>query len=252
MMSDKIIQAKKVAVISHNYNRLNRFGFQDFTEHFSQINMVCDRNGCDTILYALFSWDEQSPVQRTRKTIFDGLKNVESVIIEVGNKKSLRKVVEIWLNDEESPKMIEQFFARSNEPYERKRDFIHDIGHRVFGNTIIILCGESNIINFIPSNSTFRDDFGLNKILKVNDVKVILNPLHDYMTRYEMKKKRSYLSSERRAVITVWNQGKRKGEARVPWTFFRDGKDMTEQVREISPNIASRPDIRIGIIPDIL
>ena len=71
------------------------------------------------------------------------------------------------------------------------------------------------------------------------------------MTRYEMKKKRAYYSLQGRTVVTVWNQGKRKGEAPIPWTVFHDGKDLTGRVKEIRLNIESRPDIRIGIVPDI-
>jgi hypothetical protein len=251
MANWKAFLVKKVAVVSHNYNLINRYGHQDFAEHFSQINKVCDSKACDTILYSLFTWDEKSPVPRNCQNIFKNLKNVKCIILEVGNKKSVRKVVEVWLKDEEQPRLLEQYFAKSSEPYELKREFIRDIRKRVFGNGIIIICGESNIANYVPKDGSFKDPFNFSDNLKSSGVKFVFNPLHDYMTRYEMKKKRGYYSKNKRAVITVWNQGKRKGEAAIPWTFFYNGEDMTVKVQEISPQIAVRPDIRIGIIPEI-
>jgi len=242
---------KKVAVVSHNYNLLNRYGDQGFTEHFAQINKVCDSEACDTILYALFTWDEKSPVPRNNQNIFNNLKNIKCVILEVGNKKSVRKVVEVWLKNEEQPHLLEQYFAKSSDPYAHKREFIRNIRNRIFGNGIVVICGESNIANFAPKEGSFKDPFSFNSILKSNGVKFIFNPLHDYMTRYEMKKKRGYYSKDQRAVITVWNQGKRKGESAIPWTFFYNGEDLTGKVQELPRQIATRPDIRIGIVPDI-
>jgi hypothetical protein len=251
MTNWKDFLVKKVAVVSHNYNLLNRYGDHDFTEHFAQINKVCDGKACDTILYSLFTWDEKSLVPRNCQNIFNSLKNVKCIILEVGNKKSVRKVVEVWLKDKEQPLILEQHFAKSSDPHEQKREFIRNIRNRIFGNGIIVICGESNIANFAPKEGSFKDPFNLNDILKSSGVKFVFNPLHDYMTRYEMKKKRGYYSRDKRAVITVWNQGKRKGEAAIPWTLFYNGEDLTGKVQEMPRQIAARPDIRIGIMPDI-
>ena len=77
MANWKDFLVKKVAVVSHDYNLINRYGHQDFAEHFSQINKVCDSKGCNTILYSLFTWDEKSPVPRNHQSVFEGLKNIE-------------------------------------------------------------------------------------------------------------------------------------------------------------------------------
>ena len=42
MTNWKDFLVKKVAVVSHDYNLINRYGHQDFAEHFSQINKLCD------------------------------------------------------------------------------------------------------------------------------------------------------------------------------------------------------------------
>lgn len=251
MSNRKDLNMNRIAVVSHNYNMLNRYGHQDFAEHFSQIHHICDTEGCDTILYSLFTWDERSPVSRNHDAFFGGLSNLKCIIVEVGNKSSVQKVVEIWVRNNERPHLAEQTFAKSSEPFECKREFIRDIHKRVIGNGLIVICGESNITNYSPDTGGYKDPFGFNDILRTLGVKIVFNPLHDYMTRYEMKKKRAYYSLQGRTVVTVWNQGKRKGEAPIPWTVFQDGKDLTGRVKEIRHNIASRPDIRIGIVPDI-
>lgn len=250
MSEQKNISVKKVAVVSHNYNLSNSHGHQDFAEHASQIHAVCDGEGCDTILYSLFTWDESSPIRRNYQTIFGDLKCIRCVILEVGNKKSTNKIVEVWLKDEEMPRIMEQCFAKSSDPYERKREFIRSIPRRIIGNSLVAICGESNIANYMPSNGNFRDEFGFNGELKARGIRVVFNPLHDYMTRYEMKRKRAYYSNNQRMVITVWNMGKGR-ESSIPWTVFYNETDITVQVREVSPRISGRSDIRIGIVPEI-
>jgi len=250
MADPKNFKIKKVAVISHNYNLTNIYGHQDFAEHFPQIHTVCDGEGCDTILYSLFTWDENSPIQRNHHTLFGDLKNVRCVILEVGNKKSTNKFLEVWLREEEKPRIMCQCFAKSSEPYDNKRDFINNIPTRVIGNSLVAICGESNIANYMPSTGNFRDEFNFNGILESRGIRVVINPVHDYMTRYEMKKKRAYYSRKQRMVITVWNMGRGK-ESAIPWTVFYNEKDITEQVREVSPQINDRSDVRIGIVPEV-
>ena len=250
MPEQKNFSIKKVAVVSHNYNLYNSHGHQDFAEHASQIHSVCDGEGCDTILYSLFTWDENSPIQRNHKSLLGDLKSVRCVILEVGNKKTTNKSVEAWLKEEERPRIMDQCFAKSSDPYDRKREFIRSIPKRIIGNSLVAICGESNIANYMPSNGNFRDEFGFNCELEALGIRVVFNPLHDYMTRYEMKKKRAYYSKNQRMVITVWNMGRGR-ESSIPWTVFYNEEDITAQVREVSPQIDGRSDIRIGIVPEI-
>ena len=248
MTEQKSFNVKKVAVVSHNYNLSNSHGHQDFAEHTSRIHSVCDGEWCDTLLYSLFTWDENSPIRRNHQTIFGELKNVRCVILEVGNKKTPNKFVEVWLKEEERPRIMSQCFAKSSDLYERKRDFIRSIPKRIVGNALIAICGESNIVNYIPSNGNFRDEFAFNGELEARGVRVVFNPLHDYMRRHEMKKKRAYYSRNQRLVITVWNMGRGR-ESSIPWTVFYNEANITTQVREVLPQIKGRLDIRIGIVP---
>lgn len=240
----------RVAVISHNYNVVNCYGHKDFAEHFHQINRVCDEKGCDTILYPLFTWDENSTVERDYGTIFANLTSVRCIIIEIGSMESKNKVVEVWLRDEDSPRILQQCFGKSKEPCECKERFIRDIPQRIIGNSLLMICGESNIVTLVRKDGSFNDPFGFNQAFDSPGPKIILNPLHDYMSRYEMRLKRRYFSRNGRTVISVWNQGKKKGEARLPWTLFVDGDERTHEIQEIPSPIAPRPDIRIGIVPE--
>ena len=67
---------------------------------------------------------------------------------------------------------------------------------------------------------------------KDKNVNVILNPIHDRMTRYEMKLKRAFLSENGKWVISVWNKGRKNinGQTRdgknPAWTVFYDGKEL--------------------------
>jgi hypothetical protein len=78
---------------------------------------------------------------------------------------------------------------------------------------------------------------------------VILNPIHDYMRRYEMRKKRELYSRAGRTVVSVWNRGNRgrRGEAHEPWTVYHDGESHTNAVRAVAAPDC-RADVQIGVV----
>ena len=98
----------------------------------------------------------------------------------------------------------------------------------------------------IRSSDDFYDPFGFVQALDELSISVLLNPIHDYMRRYEMKKKRAHYSKNGRTVISIWNRGKGR-EPDLPWTVFHDGCEATSSVRELPKVIAERADIRVGI-----
>jgi hypothetical protein len=82
-------------------------------------------------------------------------------------------------------------------------------------------------------------------------VNVILNPVHDFMAMchgIDVRKKRQYYSCHGRTVVSVWNEGGKRGDADVPWTVFHDGNDRTESVAELPSPLPERSDIRIGTL----
>lgn len=239
---------QRIAVIAHDYTVCDSRGLYDYSEHFSKINQVCDAHGCDTILYALYTWDQASPTNRTHAAIFDGLENVQRIVLEVGQRFTGYDHVELWTKQNSLPAFAVQRFAKSTEKDDLKRDFIQELPSRLVSNGLLVLCGESNITSLTRSTGAFRDPFNFVEQLQKLDVNVLLNPIHDYMRRYEMKEKRKFYSMNGRSVVSVWNKGKGK-EAELPWTLFHDGKDRTEQIREEVPRpFRERPDIRIGVL----
>jgi hypothetical protein len=244
--SPAVDQIRKVALVSHDYNVTDSRGMYDYSEHFARINKLCDEEGCDTILYALYTWDRDSAVPRNHDSIFGGLANVRRVILEVGQPPDSYKHVEVWLRGQQAPMLAHQRFARSLDHDHNKRHFVRDLPTRQMADAALMICGESNIVKLKRASNTFEDPFGFCDYLQRSGTRVVLNPIHDYMTRYEMRAKRCYYSVGGRTVISIWNQGRGK-ESSLPWTVFHNGVERTNTVRELQHPFPDRGDIRIGI-----
>jgi hypothetical protein len=240
-------EIKKVALISHDYNVLDSRGHFDYSEHFGRINKVCDHQGCDTILYALWTIDSTAPLKRTQDTIFRSLSHLQRVIVEIYDPPDSFDHVETWVRGSEHPIVARQRFAQSSASDTEKQQFLNDLTVRQVSSAMLMICGESNITSLVRASGQFNDPYRFIGQLQAANTRIILNPIHDYMTRYEMRKKRQFYSREGRTVISVWNQGRGK-EAWLPWTVFHDGSEMTNRVRELERPFPERPDIRIGII----
>jgi hypothetical protein len=132
---------------------------------------------------------------------------------------------------------------RNIENFAQKR-----IPTRVFGPCCILVCGESNGVRYDRSGSKkVHDPFGVRAAIPEH-AHVVLNPVHDRMSRFEMMLKRRFLSEGGRWVISVWNRGKldKNGTTRdgsgPPWTVFYDG---ALQEAEVFP---FRTGIEIGLL----
>jgi len=246
---------KKIALVTHNYKVADSDGRYDYSEHFSRINQCCDQQDCDTILYALYTWDRDSPVSCNHDVIFKELKNVQRIIVEVGHPQPPYPCsydhVEVWQRDCEVPLVAKQRFATSSASRSDKAAFLNDLPQRQVRDALLVLCGESNIASLVRGSGKFNDPYRFAHILAKMKVRLILNPIHDYMRRPEMRQKRQYYSLGGRTVISVWNQGKGR-EAALPWTVFHDGQERTNDVRELDKPFSGRPDIRIGILDSSL
>jgi hypothetical protein len=240
-------QIRKVALVSHNYNVADSRGLYDYSEHFARINKLCDEQGCDTILYAMYTWDPDSPVPRNHEAIFGGLRHVQRVILEVGRREPNRiDHTEVWLRSQQTPLVARQKFARGAERKCKKQEFMNDLPNRRVADSVLMLCGESNIAK-MAHHKCFTDLFGFTDCLRERSIGLILNPVHDYMTRYEMCEKRRHYSDGGRTVISVWNEGKGR-DAAQPWTVFHDGVERTEAVWELPSPFSNRADTRIGVL----
>jgi hypothetical protein len=232
--------------VSHDYKVLDSTGRHDYSEHFERINCVCDGEGCDTILYALFTWDLRSPVARDHAAVFKGLSNVQRVILEVGEPPESSDHVEVWLRGRQDPLEVQQRFATSTDPSSKKQAFVDALGDRRIADALLVLCGETNIASLVRGSDEFNDPYGFAEQLGDMNVRLVLNPGHDYMRRPEMRQKRRYYSLGGRTVVSVWNRGRGR-EADWPWTVFHDRTERTDDVTKLQP-FADRSDIRIGVL----
>jgi hypothetical protein len=248
----------KIAIVSHNYNRghSEAENLWDYSQHVDQINRACDELGCDTILYALYTWDVRSAVPKTHEALFERLKHVRRIVLECGdfsahsNEPSYEELwVEVWLRGEQKPFVMRQRFAASGEASGKTR-FIQDLPGRQIGTAILAICGESQIVSESRAGG-FTDSWGFLPKIAALGIEVILNPIHDFMGvvhGIDICCKRRLYSQGGRTVISVWNEGNPRGDACVPWTIFHDGEDRTAEVTKIYSPVPERPDIRIGIV----
>jgi very-short-patch-repair endonuclease len=244
---------RRVALVSHDYTVDYAGGLWDYSEHAARINELCDQEGCDTILYSLYTWDERSSLPRSRAAFFNDLAHVRRIILETGNLDQGMELgyphlaVEVWQRDKPQPIVMRQRFAMSGEPWDRKKAFIDELPSRRIADALVMICGESNIASVMRGSDEFFDPYDFHNLPVMRETRVILNPIHDYMRRYEMREKRRYYSRGGKAVLSVWNRGKGK-ESALPWTVFHDGEERTETVKELPTPFADRPDIRIGVV----
>ena len=107
----------------------------------------------------------------------------------------------------------------------------NEVPRRVMGNCCVLLCGETNGVKYSKHDKKIHDTFGLREAIP-SAVNIILNPIHDRMTRFEMKLKGQFLSENSRWVISVWNKGKQDKNGKTKdgngpaWTVFHDGNEI--------------------------
>jgi hypothetical protein len=115
---------------------------------------------------------------------------------------------------------------------------------------MLLLCGEANIVRTQRSKVGIVDDFHFMPWLRNLRITLVLNPSHTYMHRPEMSRKREAISRSERTLISVWNRGdEKKGpESKLPWVAYRNGKNITDEIKEVSLPAELRHGIRMGVI----
>jgi len=246
-ISQSTSEIKKIALISHDFTVADSSGFYDYSEHFERINKLCDDHGCDTILYALYTWDFGSHAVKTHSTIFKNQSHILRVILEVGQPPVSADHVEIWVRGQMEPIKVYQRFATSTSSKSDKHRFLDDLPTRAIGTALLVICGETNIVSLVRGSDDIHDPYRFADRLRDLRIRLILNPIHDFMRRYEMREKRRIYSQDGRTVVSVWNQGRGR-ESQLPWTVFHDGEERTDCVQDLLEPFAERPDIRVGIL----
>lgn len=238
----------RIAVVSHNCETCDEFGLWDYSHSMGAIHRTADAAGCDTVVYAPWSWDRASKVSRTKETLFGRTRRVEHVIMEVADlqEKRNRCVFEIWNRRDKTPARFVQLFGYGAEASRRGAEIIEKVSERQFCDAWVIACGETNIIRVSHTTGRTSDPFRLAAVLCEQGIRVILNPVHTRIQRWEMPLKRRHLSKDGRALVSVWNM--RSDGGRCPWAVYYDGRDCSAGVVELDNPVASRSDLRIGIV----
>ncbi len=253
------INIKKLGIVSHDYRYKDDNGLSDFSYTFTGILNYLDNKGCNSVLFALFTIIRRNDFKIENS--LKGLKNIELVFIEEFKEESngikSRYVVYYKLGSDWHECVLKQWFGTLKNTHkffnESITPFINEVRtQRLFGNFTILLCGESNIVKYSKASESIEDPFNYLKEIPIN-IKVILNPIHDRMTRFEMKLKRKFLSEKDRWVVSVWNKGKKDKNGKVKdgnrpaWTVFNNGNEIKlEKIDDCS--ISSKSNIEIGFL----
>ena len=248
------LNINKIGIASRDYRKREKNGHRDFSYAFKGILTTLDEQACDSVLFSLYTIDKRTSF--SAKNILENLslKNIKTIFLEEfeDSKERIHLDYVIYYKEKGqwSEQRLTQKFARGLDLTKKQlvKDFIKEVkDKRIFRNFAILLCGESNIVksnedphNFLP--------------LLDKDINVILNPIHDKMTRYEMKLKRKYLSKQKRWVISIWNKGRsdRNGMVKMDhknphgWDIYYDG--IARELKPINHSVDNQVDIEIGII----
>lgn len=232
-----ILEITKIGMVSRDYRVKYPNGLRDYSHSIPDILKLLNREGCDAALFSLYSIIPRKSINP--RTAFNGLKNMRTIFLEEfqDNKRWGREAGRYLVYYRSSSKWKEYEFYQvfgtiRGMPKQEIDDFVNiELPKRILGNCCVLLCGETNGVKYSKTDKKVHDDFGLRKAISPN-VNVILNPIHDRMTRFEMKLKRQFLSRKRRWVISVWNKGKqdKNGKTRdgngPAWTVFHDGDEV--------------------------
>jgi hypothetical protein len=263
------LRINKLGIVSHDYTGPDDTK-KDFSDTFDRILRILDKKGCDSVLFSLFTIDKQKVFNV--KVHLESLTNITSVFVEefINDPDKGPDKLEYFIHYKTQncweECRFEQIFAKSKqlsidteEKVTKSKDEKIKVSefknyfkcNRIFGNCAVLLCGETNIVKC--SKKDPKDDVFNFLDTIPSEVTVILNPIHDRMTRFEMMKKRKFLSSNGRWVVSVWNKGKkyhyqkdnnwrRKDEKEPAWTVYHNETPIPIE------NISDQPNIEIGIV----
>ncbi len=234
------LKIRKIGIVSRDYRIKFPNGYRDFSHSLADVVRRLDSEGCDAVLFSLFSITPRPDFSVVDE--LNDLKNIKSVFIEefkgVRKRKSGRFVV-YYRNDIEwvQYEFFQVFGSLTGMSFSDISDFVNlELNKRIMGNCCVLICGETNGVKYSKFDRNIHDDFGLRSAI-TSDVTIILNPIHDRMTRFEMDLKRKYLSENNRFVISVWNKGKEdkigatRDGSKPAWRAYHDGEEAA--IREI-------------------
>ncbi len=247
------LSATKLGLVSRDYTKAFPNGYRDFSHSMQNVLNLLDQQGCDTVLFSLYglvqreNYDLQATLQP--------LKNIKAVLLEEYREEgtarnAVRYVVHHYAKGTWNEYPLRQWFAKlaGVSAGVLQRFVREELPRRMTGNCCVLLCGEINGTGkYDRTSRTVVDSFGLRASIP-NGVRIVLNPVHDRMTRYEMPLKRRFLSQGGRWVVSVWNKGKdfgdglRRDGVSPAWDVFHNGK------RVVVSGLPNQFGLEIGVL----
>jgi hypothetical protein len=246
-------QLRKVALIARDWRRQaargpGRFldGNMGFAPYFADIARVASDHGADTLLFCLSSHDAGRLGELPRKALFPS--GTHHQVVVLGIERQSGEEVEVHFRPRRRPIRLQQHFGRTSDPEREKKECRDSLPDRRLGDAVLLLCGETNLINTERQSQDIIDPYGVLPYLRGAKVRIVLNPLHAYVRRHEMVLKLQAMARAAHRVVCVWNRGCVAGsEAAVPWAAYREGRTVTDQIQEVTA-VPAQPGVRIGIL----
>lgn len=236
-----IVNITKLGIVSRDYRHTYENGYRDFSHEFPHVLHLLDDRGCDAVLFSLFSIVKRESYDPMLNS--NGLENIKAVFLEEfqdGDPRERGRYV-VYHRTKQGWREYAFYQAFATITGMNKAaiaSFVeHEVPKRILGNCVVLLCGETNGVKYSPGDKIVKDAFDLRAAIP-EQANIILNPIHDRMTRFEMKLKRKFLSDNHRWVVSVWNKGKEDKNGRLKdgsspaWTVFYNGKEMAVETIE--------------------
>jgi len=241
----------KIGIVSRDYRYRFSNGYRDYSQKLPEILQLLDGEKCEAVLFSLFSIIPRESYDPSET--FDVLKHIKVIHLEEFKDGLVRDAERYVIHHRTSSGWEKYWYYQvfgtiTGMAKKEINDFVkNEIKKRFLGNSCVLLCGETNGVKYSKRDKKVHDDFGLRAAIP-ECVNIILNPIHDRMTRFEMKLKRQFLSKNGRWVISVWNKGKqdKNGKTRdgsgPSWTIFHNG--LEREVNKIPNDIG----VEIGVL----
>lgn len=258
----KIVNIQRLGIVSHDYRCKEKNNYRDFSDTFVPILSFLDNKNCDSVLFSLFTIIQREDFDIIQiLNNFNNLTNIKAVFIEEyhedGNERTAGDYV---IYSKEINKWKEYRITQKFGTLQYTKKFRNTIiepfkeeikSQRLLGNFTVLLCGETNIVKYSKESKKINDEFKFVNILPPK-TEVILNPIHDRMTRFEIKLKRKFLSEHNRWVVSVWNKGKADKNGKIrdgkkpAWAVYHNGKE--KDIESIEHKIPNKTNIEIGLL----
>jgi hypothetical protein len=230
------LKISKIGIVARDYRELN--GNSDFSKNIIEILDYLDSKGCDSVLFSLFTLLKNNSL---KIETLEKFKNIKTVFVEEFEfNEGVRVVTGYKVYNNHANKWRVKKFTQKFGTLEYTKKFNNEIitpfieevkEERIMGNCVVLLCGETNIVKYSKKTKMVEDPFDFIKQIP-STTEIILNPVHDKMTRFEMKLKRQFLSMDDRIVVSVWNKGKTFSNGKTrdginpPWTVYLNGEEI--------------------------